>query len=79
MEAVVHHIKSGLQTILFLQTMAEAEDLARKSKASVAVSSRELDQTTLYKREIKNITNQLLGMSHSMQFQSQLLNKTPIH
>jgi len=47
MEAVVHHIKSGLQTILFLQTMAEAEDLARKSKASVAVSSRELDQTTL--------------------------------
>lgn len=56
--------------------MAEAEDLAKKS---VPVHSRDLDQTTLYTREVKKITNQLLDMSHAMQFQSQLLNRTPIH
>ena len=59
--------------------MAEAEDLARKTKAAIPVTSRDIDQTTLYSREVKKVTNQLLDMSHAMQFQSQLLKKTPIH
>ena len=56
--------------------MAEAEDLAKKS---VPLHSRDLDQTTLYNREVRRITDELLDMSHAMQFQTQLLNKTPIH
>lgn len=56
--------------------MAEAEDIAKKS---VPVHSRDLDKTTLYNREVRKITDELLDMSHAMQFQSQLLNKTPIH
>lgn len=59
--------------------MAEAEDLAKKAKAAAPVTSRDIDRTTLYSREVKKVTNQLLDMSHTMQFQSQLLNKTPIH
>lgn len=59
--------------------MAEAEDLARKAKMVAPVTSRDVDQTTLYSKEVKKVTNQLLDMSHAMTFQSQLLNKTPVH
>lgn len=59
------------------QTMVEAEELAKKSK-SAAVSMRDLDQTTLYNKEVAKITDQLLDLSHSMQFQSQLVNKTAV-
>ena len=57
--------------------MVEAEELAKKSK-SAAVSMRDLDQTTLYNKEVAKITDQLLDLSHSMQFQSQLVNKTAV-
>ncbi|XP_067946436.1 uncharacterized protein [Watersipora subatra] len=63
----------------FTMTMAEAEDLARKSKSANGVTSRDIEQTTLYNRELKKVTKDLLEMSHAMQFQSQLFNKTSIH